>query len=171
VWAAIADSDFHEEMGDFWPCEFAATWVYAPDRTIAGVLRALHAGSFFAEHGHIAREVTLTLRTEGLSRAAVAGETVEVSPGVGAVASIQVSVPDRDYSGEPNRLDELEIISMAENGAQTVHGPPDANGRFESSFKVPPAGIILRARGRRIVSGGPHFMFYTNPIRVSVAQP
>src|SRR5262249_19440963 len=26
VWAAIANSDFHNDPGDFWPCEFASTW-------------------------------------------------------------------------------------------------------------------------------------------------
>jgi hypothetical protein len=31
---------------------------------------------------------------------------------------------------------------------------------------VPADGIVVRARGRRVISGGPDLMFYTNPIRI-----
>src|SRR4029077_5345539 len=43
VWMALANSDFHNERDDFWPCEFATTWVYAPDRSIEGAIRAIRA--------------------------------------------------------------------------------------------------------------------------------
>src|SRR4051794_17970772 len=55
VWAAHAPSDFHNadpnDLNDYWPGQFSETWLYAPERTHAGALRALRAGTFFAAHG------------------------------------------------------------------------------------------------------------------------
>ena len=44
VWGAIANSDFHNEGEDYWPCEFATTWVYAPDQSVDGIIAAMRAG-------------------------------------------------------------------------------------------------------------------------------
>ena len=64
---ALATSDFHSESnGDYWPCEFSATWIYARERSAVGVLEALRAGSFVGVHGGIARDVHLSLASEGL---------------------------------------------------------------------------------------------------------
>ena len=50
VHGAMASSDFHTDnprsLNDFWPCAFAETWYYVPERTAAGVLRAMRAGTF-----------------------------------------------------------------------------------------------------------------------------
>ena len=82
VWAAYAPSDFHTEsladLGDYWPGQFAETWVYAPERSSAGILRALHAGSFFGDHGRIVREAELHVGATGLARPAGAGEVISV---------------------------------------------------------------------------------------------
>src|SRR5262249_16845371 len=103
VWSAIASSDFHNEHDDFWPCEFAATWIYAPDRSVDGVLRALHAGSFFAEHGHIASEVELQVRVDGSPRPVVPGETIALKAGDRAAVSLHMRVSPLDYRGRENR--------------------------------------------------------------------
>src|SRR5262249_1388969 len=113
VWAAIADSDFHNERDDFWPCEFAATGIYAPDRTVDGVLRALHAGSFFAEHGHIASEVELQVRVDGLPRPVVSGEAIASKAGDQATVSLRMTVPALDYLGRDNHIDTVELIAIS----------------------------------------------------------
>ena len=33
VSGALATSDFHSTKNDYWPCQFSATWIYAPDRS------------------------------------------------------------------------------------------------------------------------------------------
>ena len=79
---ALATADFHGTSdGDYWPCQFSATWIYAGERSVAGALKALHAGSFVGVHGHIAREIQLTLASDGLPRAAIAGEAVRLPGG------------------------------------------------------------------------------------------
>jgi hypothetical protein len=168
VWSAIASSDFHNEREDFWPCEFAATWIYAPDRTVDGVLRAIHAGSFFAEHGHIVSEVELQVRVDGSPRPVVPGETIAVRAGDPATVSLHMRVPSLDYRGRDNRVDNVELLGIS--GTKTAvlfNGPPGHPDAFTTTITVPDGGIVLRARGRRSMVDEPEQMFYTNPIRIS----
>jgi hypothetical protein len=168
VWGAIADSDFHDERDDFWPCEFAATWIYAPDRTIDGVLRAMHAGSFFAEHGHIVSEVELRVQVTGSPRPVVSGETIMLRAGDQATVSLQMRVPPLDYRGHENRIDDVELFGIS--AAKTTvlfDGPPGHPDAFKTTVTVPDGGLVLRARGRHLIDREPAQMFYTNPIRIS----
>jgi hypothetical protein len=168
VWAAIANSDFHNEHDDFWPCEFAATWVYAPDRTIDGVIRAMHAGSFFAEHGHIASEVDLHAKFDGQPRVIRVGETVAASAGTKATVSLELKTPPTDYLGRDNRIDIVELIGISATSTDVLfHGAPGTAEAFKTTVTVPAGGIVLRARGRRSIDGEPGLMFYTNPIRIT----
>src|SRR5262249_41579740 len=77
VWAADAPSDFHNDdpgdLNDFWPGEFSETWLEAPSRDAAGVLKALRAGSYFADHGRIVRRASLDVQAAGLARPAGPG--------------------------------------------------------------------------------------------------
>jgi hypothetical protein len=171
VWGAIADSDFHEDNESYWPCEFAATWVYAPDRSVDGVLRALHAGSFFAEHGHIVADVVLRANTEGLSRPAIAGESLAAPAGAKMTVTLEMRIPAADFAGHPNRIDQVELIGVSAEGAKTLfNGAPNPSTpeAFRVVVQVPAGGLVLRARGRRLVDGDQGLAFYTNPIRISV---
>src|SRR5688572_9780874 len=76
VSGALATSDFHSTKGDYWPCQFSASWIYAPERSPAGVLKGLRAGSFAGVHGGIATHVQLSVAAAGLNRPAIAGEEV-----------------------------------------------------------------------------------------------
>jgi hypothetical protein len=168
AWAAIAGSDFHAEADDFWPCEFAGTWIYAPDRTIDGVIRALHAGAFFAEHGHIINRAELQVQIDGGERPIVAGETAAVRGQTKATVTLRLSVPERDFARRANHVDLVELIGISNEGARVIgSGAPDAGGAFETTVVVPAGGIVLRARGRRLITGGPALWFYTNPIRLT----
>ena len=168
AWGAITDSDFHNEAGDFWPCEFATTWVYAPDKTVDGVIRAMRAGSFFAEHGHIVTEVELVAKFDGQPRAFQAGETVSTAVGAKATVSLTMKVQSTDYLGRENHIDTVELIGVSATKTETLFsGPPETAEAFKVSVTVPQGGIVLRARGRRVVEGEPSLMFYTNPIRIT----
>jgi len=171
-WGAIAFSDFHEEvvdgLHDYWPGQFSETWLYVPERSAAGVLRALHAGSFFAEHGAIARAVKLTVAAPGLERPAWAGESIRVAESTTIVVSVEMTIPAQDWAGEPNRIDQIELIAIDASGARVVaaRAPAAQPVAFEESLPVPRGGVVLRARGSRTVPGGPALCFYTNPVRV-----
>lgn len=179
VFAARAPSDFHtaDPRGahDPWPGEFSETWIYAPDKSAAGVLKALRAGTFFAAHGHIVREVEFTAAAAGLPRPAWAGETVELPLGTMVTVRVGFVLPERDAEGRPGRIDEVDIITVTTKGARVLFNrKPKPEGDHKAAvveaLQVPVGGVVLRARGRRRVANGPDLLFYTNPIRINVAR-
>jgi hypothetical protein len=169
VWGAIASADFHSPNGDFWPCEFSSTWVYAPSRTADGVIQALRAGSFFAEQGRIVDEADLQVAFGARpARTFHAGETVAVRVGSTASVSMRVVPSKVDYLGRENRIDQVELFGTSPAGTETLFAAaPQGETAFVVPVIVPPGGIVLRARGRRTLDDGSALMFYTNPIRVN----
>ena len=169
VWGALASSDFHgESNGDYWPCQFSFTAIYAPDRSAAGVLRALRAGSFVGVHGGIVRSAELRVMAAGLERPAIAGEQVRAPAGTSLSVEVAMDVPAADWSGGANHVDVIDLIGVSGEGSRIIgSGPPGPDGRWHADVATPAAGIVLRARGRRAIDAGPDLLFYTNPIRVN----
>ncbi len=175
IWGAVATSDFHQgdpkAADDFWPGEFSETWLYAPDKSAGGALAALRAGSFFGVHGQIAREVQLRVYAAGLEREAIAGEAIIAEPGTELIVTLHLQTPLVDWEGEPNRIDEVELIAASGNESKVVATrTPTIRSAMRVSVLVPEEGIALRARGRRIVVDGPDLLFYTNPIQILTSE-
>jgi hypothetical protein len=174
VWAAYAPSDFHSEsltgLGDYWPGQFAETWVYAPERSSVGVLRALHAGSFFANHGRIVREAELHVTAPGLSRPASAGEVIAVPKSTEVAVELSVKVPAEAWRPGRNHIDLVEIIAIDQTGASVIAQgrPAEAGPAIAKTVQVPEGGIVFRARGFSLLETGTRLAFYTNPVRVVV---
>jgi hypothetical protein len=173
VHGAIASSDFHDHnpagLNDYWPCQFAETLVYAPERTVVGVLRALRAGTTVGVHGRIARDIEFSVANDALPRPAIAGEVIQVPIGTVVDASVKLTVPETDWEGKPNRVDAIEFIVITPAGAtvksQNAGGP--GTHTVTEKITVGEGGVILRARGRRTIADGPDLMFYTNAIRIA----
>ena len=174
IWAAYAPSDFHSEsltgLGDYWPGQFAETWVYAPERSSAGVLRALRAGSFFADHGRIVREAELHVSAQGLPRPASAGEVIAVPKSTEVTVDLSIKVPADAWRPGRNHVDLVEIIAIDQTGASVIaQGHPAETGpAIAKTVQVPQDGIVFRARGFSLLETGTRLAFYTNPVRVVV---
>jgi hypothetical protein len=169
VWGAYVASDFHtdKESYDYWPCQFGATWLYAPQRDAAGVLQALRSGSFFGEHGGIVREVELNVSAPGLPRPAAAGEAIAVAAGSAVTVALKFHVPATGADGGPNRVDRVQFIGVDAKGAQVLFdGPAAAGAPPPQAVLVPEGGLVIRARGYR-ESQGDRLAFYTNPVRIT----
>ena len=168
LWGAVANSDFHSTNGDFWPCEFATTWIYAPSRSVEGVLRALRGGTFFAEHGQIVTSVQLRAAIQGAERPIVIGEIAEAAVGTAVAVSLEMVPSPRDYLGRESRIDLVELVGITQDGARVLFSaPPSPEGAaFDVEMAIPEGGIVLRARGRRSLEDRTGLMFYTNPIRL-----
>ncbi len=166
---SLATSDFHSQRnGDYWPCEFSSTWIYAADRTSEAVLNSLRAGTFSGVHGGIARDVSLTVTTEGLQRPAIVGERVRVPAGQEITIQLSATVSPTDWEGKPNHLDHVELLAVDANGTNVLRRAPlDSSGSLHFTFKAPSGAVVLRARGRRIIESGPDLLFYTNGIRIN----
>jgi hypothetical protein len=176
VHGALAGSDFHTAnpgaLNDRWPCEFSETWLEVPEPTPAGVLRALRAGTFVGVHGRIVRDVELTAAIDGLPRAARPGEAVVVPAGSAAAVTLTFVVPELDWEGKPNRIDEVELIVVSAGGATSRRLQVGGAGRpsVSETVVVEAPGIAIRARGRRTIDDGPDLMFYTNAIRIRAGR-
>lgn len=172
VWGALATSDLHEAAtrgrSDFWPGEFSETWLYAPSRSGSGAIAALRAGTFFGVHGQIARQVQLEVVADGLHRPAIPGEAIRVPQGTKLLVALRYEQTEVDWQGAPNRIDELELIAVMPEGARSVVRQPPALAAtpLHAVVLAPPGGMMLRARGRRIMPEGPDLLFYTNPIQI-----
>jgi hypothetical protein len=175
LWAADAPSDFHndnpQDLHDYWPGEFSETWLYVPEKSAAGVLRAFRAGTFFGAHGHIVRQVELTVEASGLARPAGVGEVVQLPAGTSFTVHVRCVVPEKDWEGHSNHLNAIEVIAVTPQSARIVATlPVDKDGvASPTSLEVPPEGIVIRARGRRDLQSGPNLMFYTNSIRIQTS--
>lgn len=168
---ALATSDFHGTgNGDYWPCQFSATWLYARERSAAAALEALRAGTFVGVHGGIARDVQLSLVADGLPRPAMAGEMVGLRTGTPMTIELRATVPATDWEGQPNHVDAIELIGISGSEATVLHAGPLVDGALRYETTVPAGGIAIRARGRRVVEDGPDLLFYTNPVRVTTAR-
>lgn len=176
VWAASAPSDFHNvdpaDLNDYWPGQFSETWMYAPSRTAQGVLQALRAGSFFADHGAIVREVELRVRVAGLARAAGAGEVIAAAPATNVSVELSFRIPERALPEGTNRIDQVELIAI-KNGTASVVATATPSGTGPAltySTTVPAGGVVFRSRGSRRLPDGDRLMFYTNPVRIVAKQ-
>ena len=176
VWAADAPSDFHNhfssDLNDFWPGEFSETWLYAPARDAASVLRAFRAGSFFAGHGRIVRRVELLVTVPGLPRPASVGETIVVPSGIMLTVELDADVPAAAWPAGPNAVDRVQLIGIDATGARILQEttPESSKPLLVHSLAVPAGGIVFRARGFRTLPDGTRLAFYTNPVRVKVAR-
>ncbi len=173
VWGAGAPSDFHEAsltgLADYWPGTFSETWVYAPEKTVRGILRALRAGSFFGDHGRIVRNVELRVNAEGLPRPAGVGETIEVAKGSKVDVDLTYDVPAESWRPGPNHIDVVELITIDKTGAKILASePPRGKGTALSRTIDINDDIVFRARGFRILETGTRLAFYTNPVRVKI---
>jgi hypothetical protein len=177
VWAAYAPSDFHTEslasLADYWPGQFAETWVYAPERSHAGVLRGLRAGAVFADHGRIVRNVDLRVNAEGLSRPAGMGEAIEVPAHTKVNVELSFDVPPESWRPGPNHIDVVELIVINRDGARIVaSAPPRPDGPALVEIVDVDSETVVRARGFRRLETGTRLAFYTNPVRIKMSpQP
>jgi len=170
IWAALAVSDYHNNKGDYSPCEFARVHVYPEDRSARGILAGLRAGSFWADHGKILDDLLFTLSVPGLSLPVTSGEVVRLS----ASQQLQFTVVLQRGLGAMNSRLTVELIGNGRSGkpelllAQPLL--PDEN-RVDWTLVEPVHGAdghsaYVRIRIRHSKPDEPDLLAYTNPIRV-----
>lgn len=174
IWAALANSDFHNRKLDYLPCAFSRTHIQTPDKSINGVLKGLRAGSFWADHGRILNKLVFSVKTPGLDLAATPGEIIKINKfaplevklaiarGQGAInASLIAELISNCIDGKPGLLD-AQAIGIAQNTASWSIEQPRPGGDENSCY--------LRVRVRKQNSEKPDLMAYSNPVRVTFLQ-
>lgn len=169
-WAAIASSDYHKPETEYTPCEFSRTVLTVPEATPAGVLKALHAGSFWASQGRFLDYLLFTANVAGLDMPASPGETIRVSKG----APLKIRIAVERYAEVRANLLTVEVIGNCRTGKPerlvALKLEPKQSD-IETTITAAAAGadgascyLRVRVRGQN-VKGEPA-LAYLNPIRV-----
>lgn len=196
-WTITASSDSHghwrEGGADFWPGEYAKTWVFAaPDS--ADILDGLRAGRVFVATGGLIDRLDVTAATaKAPTRRAAAGDTLIAAPGEAMTVTIRFR-PARtaNASGAVPKVDHVDLIAGG-----VTHQPGDRNptthlvrrfgpgawrrdGEYyvvEHHMTAPLTAGYLRVRGASTGEGEPvvdtpgedpwqDLWFYSNPIYI-----
>ncbi|MCB1876831.1 MAG: hypothetical protein KDH88_12735 [Chromatiales bacterium] len=169
LWAALANSDFHNETIDYLPCSYSRTHLRVPERSAAGVLAALQAGSFWADHGHLLETLAWSASTSNPPMTSFPAEVASIGDGPidvnlslsrgegGASLTLAVELIGNCASGKP------EVIASATlgPGQNAAHWRlPDATSGADGDSCY----LRLRVRGQR--DEGPTLAALSNPMRL-----
>jgi hypothetical protein len=112
LWVVV-DSDFHSTTNDFWPGEYAKTWVRVAERSWAGLVRGLRAGNLFAVQGDLVNGLELSVARvqPGDGRdVAEMGSTLEVRRGGDVEVRLRLRSPERNAHGDAPRVEHVDVI-------------------------------------------------------------
>ncbi|MGJ8694379.1 MAG: CehA/McbA family metallohydrolase [Thalassotalea sp.] len=171
VWAARAASDFHGSSGDFWPCQFSTTHLYSKNNDQNNILQALRAGNFWAQHGKFIDQLAFTVKNN--KNSATMGDNLNVDNYTQVTITLDLTLNERDWQNYSTSLDEIELIVITEDDIRTVKFEPlmyeksPLKFHFEKKLLINTQDTVLRWRGRSIQAEDHHYMFYTNPIRLT----
>ncbi len=175
VWGARAPSDFHGTRGDFWPCQFSETKVYARDNSINGVLEALRKGSFYASHGKVVQGIKFELSLPNHDRPVIMGEAVEAAEGSELVINLDILLNERNWKGKSAKLEHVELIVITDGKVTNHIYDADIYRRGDRiaitvSDLTVNGNMVIRWRGRSLQAINGDYMFYTNPIILRASE-
>lgn len=170
TWGALANSDYHNTGMDYPPCAYSRTHIQVPERSPQGVLDALHAGSFWADHGRILDQFSLLLLHHDLQRPASPGETVRIADSRDTRVALSLG-RGPGAAGQPLNV---ELIGNCGDGAvrvlQSAVLAPTQRSRLWRFDQLQPGAdgrsCFFRARVRLARPDAPDLMAYSNPIRL-----
>lgn len=173
-WAAIAASDYHKPETEFTPCEFSRTVLKVPEPTVSGVLKALHAGSFWASQGRFIDYFLFTANAPGLNLPATPGEIIRARPGT----ALNVRVGVERSADTAMQLLTVEVIGNCAKGTPEILATlklEPKQSEAETTIVAATPGVdgsscYLRARVRGQTAAGEPALAHINPIRVRMAQ-
>ena len=167
VWGARANSDFHGIEGDYWPCQFSSTHLYARNNKHNSILQALRSGNYWAQHGKFIKKLSFTVDDMPMGQTLTARDYEKVE------VTLKIDLNDKDWQNYPTSLDAVELIIITPNEIKTkVYEPlmheqgSDKAFSFKYTHLMNTDMVTFRWRGRSIQPELNHYMFYTNQIRI-----
>lgn len=191
-WTVTATSDSHghwrEGGTDFWPGEYAKTWVFA-ERTSASILDGLRKGRVFVATGGLVERLDVTANA-GATQASM-GETLTMRSGVPITVTIRFRpATSANAGGAVPHVDHVDLIAGEAAGAVGDRNPtarlirrfPEAEWRrdgadwvIEHQMTAPARAGYLRVRGTSTAEMEPmpdvpgenpwrDLWFYSNPV-------
>lgn len=172
VWAALANSDYHNDKSDYPPCSFSRIHIQVPEHSQRGVLEALEAGSFWAQHGPILDDLLFVAQAEGLDLPSVPGEAISLNSV--QTLSLHLAIERSADAGREPLM--AELVSNCHSGTPELVSPRTlaaAESKTHWTLQEPQAGgdgrsCYARVRIRKQIENEPDLLAYTNPIRIFI---
>lgn len=110
------NSDFHSAASnaDFWPGEYAKTWIFAQGRTGADIVRGMKSGDAFIAHGDLIDALDVKV-TAGAASATLGGE-LAVAAGTPVTVTIKFRSPSFNNNGDVPRVDHVDLVTGSVTG-------------------------------------------------------
>jgi len=170
IWGAIAPSDYYNEGLDKAPCEFSRTHISVPEKSYKGVLQALKAGTFWAEHGRILNKFKFSVEVEDMDEPAFPGAIVRIGHR-NSTGMFNIAIERGPGSEELPLI--AEIIGNCQSGtAETMKEIAISPGNKLVKGLLPIAEVgldqkscYIRARIRLVNWTADDYLAYSNPIR------
>lgn len=172
VWAALANSDYHNDQLDYPPCSFSRVHIQVPEHNQRGVLEALEAGTFWAEHGPILDDLLFVVQAHGVDLPSVPGEAISLNSV--QMISLHLAIK-RSVKARHERLS-AELVSNCRSGRpELVTSRILAAGESRTHWELQQLqpgldgeSCYVRMRIRKPVENGPDLLAYTNHVRIFI---
>lgn len=117
------DSDFHRSASDadFWPGEYAKTWIGSQGRSAAQIVAAMKTGDVFIAQGDLVDALDVQVAA-GSARATLGGE-LTVAAGTPVTVTVRFRTPAYNNHGDSPLVDHVDLITGAVTGKKD---PTDA---------------------------------------------
>lgn len=115
-WWTFVSSDFHSTDADFWPGEYAKTWVYAVDKNgnkkidPIELVAAVRSGNSFSVHGDLINALDFTLQNRS-GKATMGEKLTMVKWGEHLKINIRFKSPELNNNNDPVRVDHIDLIA------------------------------------------------------------
>lgn len=145
-WWNFVSSDFHDTSSDFWPGEYAKTWLYVTDADADGkysdadIVTALASGNSFAVHGDLID--ALDFQAGANKTSATMGQTLTLQkPNAGLEITIRLRSPEKNHHGDKPSLHHVDLIEGQVSGPVSPNTPAyssieNANARKIATFPL-----------------------------------
>ena len=179
VGAARAASDFHNTRRDYWPCQFSTTHLFAKNKQQNSIIQAFQQGNHWAQQGKFVHKVNVNVQTKSSKATGVTmGQTLVVKFIEPITVNLSLELNDVDWRGFNTTLDEVELIVITEDSIKQYYFEPElfksslwAKGKvfnFKFEYRLKNDRVAFRWRGRSIQPEKHHYMFYSNPVYLSL---
>jgi hypothetical protein len=141
-WWTFVSSDFHDTPADFWPGEYAKTWIFVPQKnqpdqiTLPDIVNALRSGNSFCVHGDLING--LDFQVKYATASATMGQELKIpktKKGNRVTLTIKFNSPPINNHGDKPVVDYIDLI-MGKVTGKRQPGTPEYQNDTNPSTRV-----------------------------------
>ena len=132
---AFVNSDFHSSAddADFWPGEYAKTYVNVSELTPSAILDGMRSGNAFIAHGDLINVLDFQAAAGGDAK--TIGQELQAAGGDDVTVTIRFKSPDENNNGDKPAVDHVDLI-VGDVTGKIAPGDPNYSAETNPSTKV-----------------------------------